>query len=311
MNIKQISEVLNDERAAFRLFERIIWPDGNPVCPHCGNPDGKPQYDLSKTRPGLRKCGACRKQYTARVGTIFEDSHIALGAWLVAIHRMCSSKKGISAAQLQRELGISYKSSWFMCHRIRLAMTQPPLSDKLGGPGTSGIVEVDETFVGGKYENNPHKGYKHKAKAIVMTLVERDGRARAIPIKRREKSHMQWPIRENVDGSAHIMTDKHKSYVGIDQHFASHGAVDHGAKEFVRGILHVNFAESYHSLLKRGIVGTFHHISEEHLPKYLAEFSFRWNTRKEADSTRADLAIAGSRGKRLMYRDAKAKKPTV
>lgn len=303
MNLYEFSEIAADEQRAFDLLESTIWPHG-PVCPHCEHEVGEkpwPIYDLRKTRPGLRKCSKCRKQFTARIGTIFEDSHIPLGKWLIAIHMMCSSKKGVSAAQLQRQLGLSYKSSWFMCHRIRFAMTQPPLVGKLGGPGTSGIVEIDETYIGGKRRNNPHRNYKPRPKAAVMTLIERDGNARTFPIPGAKSGVLTYLAVRNVEGTAKVITDSHRSYGGLVMHFEEHGVVDH-SKEYVRGILHTNFAESYHSLLKRGIVGTFHHISEKHLPRYLREFEFRWNSRKVSDGERVQNAIRGARGKRLMYR---------
>ncbi len=312
MNLAELTPLAADEEKAFSLVESILWPNG-AVCPHCGedkrvnklppqrtkaskkHPEGKPVY-------GLWKCYRCRKQFTVRVGTIFEDSHIPLGKWLLAIHSMCSSKKGISAAQLQRELGLTYKSAWHMCHRVRVAMTGKSIGGKLGGPGTSGIVEADETYVGGKLKNNMHKDKTEAAgkKHIVLTLVEREGRARTFVIPDTGRETLKFMPIYNVEGTAHIVTDGHQGYKGIARHFASHSSVDHN-KEFVRGIVHTNFAESYHSLLKRGIVGTFHHISEKHLPRYLREFEFRWNSRKETDGERTEAAIRGAEGKRLMY----------
>lgn len=306
MDLIELSAFAQDEAKAFKLVESLVWPLG-PVCPFCGAMDRIYVLEGVKNksgvvRPGLKKCGHCSKQFTVRKNTIFEDSHIPLGKWLMAIHLMCASKKGVSAAQLQRELSLTYRSAWFMCHRVRLAMAQSPLAEKLGGPGTSGIVEVDETYVGGDPNKNKHANHVHKKKPIVMTLVERDGRARTFPIPNTRMSTMQLPIRATVDDTAHIVTDKHKSYVGLERDFASHGTIDH-SKEYVRGILHTNFAESYHSLLKRSIVGTFHHVSQQHLPMYLHEFEFRWNSRKETDGVRTEKAISGVKGKRLMYRD--------
>lgn len=305
MDFLELSAIAKNEAKAIKMIEGVVWPNG-PVCPFCDATDRI--YVLEgvkdkkgRVRPGLKKCGHCKKQFTVRKGTIFEESLIPMGKWLLAIHMMCSSKKGVSAAQLQRMLKLSYKSAHFMCHRVRLAMAQSPLAEKLGGPGTSGIVEIDETYVGGVRRNNPHKEYKAKPKPIVMTLVEREGRVRTFPIPNTRMSTMQDPVKANVEGTAHIVTDGHPSYIGLAKHFASHGYVDHG-KEYVRGILHVNFAESYHSLLKRGIVGTFHHVSEKHLPMYLHEFEFRWNSRKETDETRTEKAIFGAKGKRLTYK---------
>jgi transposase-like protein len=312
MNLAELTPIAADEEKAFTLLESILWPNG-AICPNCSqgdrcgklptqrtkaskkHPEGKPVY-------GLWKCYRCRKQFTVRVNTIFEDSHIPLGKWLLAIHAMCSSKKGVSASQLQRELGLTYKSAWFMCHRVRVAMTEKTLGPKLGGAGTSRIVEADETYVGGKVSNNMHKNKTAEAgkKHIVLTMVEREGRARTFLIPDTGRETLKYMPIYNVEGTAHIVTDSHASYRGLDKHFASHSAVDH-SKEYVRGVVHTNFAESYHSLLKRGIVGTFHHISEKHLPRYLREFEFRWNSRKDTDGERTEAAIRGAEGKRLQY----------
>ncbi|MGD9535851.1 MAG: IS1595 family transposase [Alphaproteobacteria bacterium] len=305
MNTIQLARYFSDEAAAIEFIEAQMWPEG-PVCPHCGSVDRvyvlKGVKDKKgRERLGLKKCGACRKQFTVRVGTIFEDSHIPLNKWLYAIHMMCSSRKGVSANQLMRELGISYKAAWFMCHRVREAMKAEPMRSLLGSGG--GVVEIDETYVGGKASNNRHKARTAKAgkKVAVMTLVDREGEARTFVIPNAKKQTLQTIARPIVDKSATIVTDAHMSYEGLDKHFAAHHAVDH-SKHYVRAvILHTNFAESYHSLLKRGLIGSYHHVSEKHLPRYLREFEFRWNSRKAKDGERTLSAIKGAAGKRLVY----------
>jgi transposase-like protein len=320
MNLAELAAVVTDEEQAFRLVERIIWSAG-PECPHCRsdhvnrlapqrtkpskrNPEGKPVH-------GLWKCYGCRKQFTVRVGTIFEDSPIPLGKWLLAIHLMCSSKKGISSNQLKRELGISYQSAWFLTHRIRLAMTVDPLKSMLG-TSTDPIVEIDETFVGGKAANNKHRNKTAAAgrKTIVMTLVDRDGDAVGVIVPDTKKETLEAVAKPIVDRSATIMTDGNPSYANLDDYFHGHHAVDHD-KQFVRAvIIHTNFAESYHSLLKRGLIGAFHHVSAEHLHRYVNEFSFRWNSRKETDGERMERAVRATEGKRLTYRPLTRKEQT-
>lgn len=307
-NIAQLAPYIADEDKAREMFERIRWPDG-PYCPHCGNVGRV--YKLtpkegSKTRKGLYKCGECRKQFTVTVGTVFEGSRIPLGKWLYALFLMCSSKKGVSACQLQRELGISYKASWFMCHRVRLAMSKEPLASKLGQGG--GFVEIDETFIGGKARNNLHKNKKTATqKVIVMTLIDREGEARTFKVPNTRKGTLQAIAIPNIDGAAHIITDEHTGYHGIEKHFAGHSTVNH-SETFVRGLIfHTNFAESYHSLLKRTIIGAHHHISEKHLPRYLREREFHWNRRQATDGERMADAIRGAGGKRLMYREPLSK----
>ncbi len=304
MNITDLAPYFADEAKAVEFVESLIWPDG-PHCPHCGAVDKlyriKPN-PKRRVRHGLWKCGHCKKQFTVKVGTIFEDSKIPLSKWLMVIYLMCSSKKGISAKQIERSIGVSYKSAWFMCHRIRLAMTKEPLLSKLGTGG--GIVEVDETYVGGKEKNNRHRrkpGSKACQKTIVMTLIDREGDVRTFKVPNTKKGTLQAVVRPNIDGTATIMTDENPSYEGLDDHYAGHHAVNH-SETFVRGlIIHTNFAESYHSLLKRSIFGAHHHISTKHMSRYLREREFHWNRRKATDGERTVDAIRGAKGKRLMY----------
>ncbi|MHB1220353.1 MAG: IS1595 family transposase [Alphaproteobacteria bacterium] len=301
MNLSQLSKIVADEDGAVAYVEGLRWPNG-VICPHCGVEGRSYKLEGATTRKGLRKCGDCRQQYSVRVGTIFEDSPLPLGKWVLAIHLMCSSKKGVSANQIKRELGVAYQTAWFLCHRIREAMKQDPLKGLLGA--NNGVVEIDETYVGGKPRNNLHKNKTKRAgkKVAVMTLIDREGEARAIVVPNVKKHTLQKIAKPIVDKSATIMTDSHLSYEGLNEHFRAHHAVDH-SKQYVRAfILHTNFAESYHSLLKRGLIGTFHNVSEKHLPRYLEEFSFRWNTRKVSDGERTELAIKGAEGRRLALR---------
>jgi len=203
----------------------------------------------------------------------------------------------MSAYQLHRMLGITYKSAWFMGHRIRFAMTQSPLSEKL-----SNIVEADETYMGGKAKGKRGRGAENKTK--VFFLIQRDGDARSFTVDNVKGKTLKKLIKENVVDTAHVMTDEFKSYKGLEKQIAKHSTVDHGKKEYVRGIVHTNFAESYFSLLKRGILGTFHHVSEEHMPRYLNEFDYRWSRRNKDDGERTIEAIRNAKGKRLLYRDS-------
>jgi transposase-like protein len=295
-----------DPIVAATYLESIRWPEG-PVCPHCGVLDPKHYLLKSETRK-LWKCRACRKQFTVTVGTIFEGSHIPLQKWLLAFYLLCSSKKGMSAHQLHRMLGVTYKSAWFMAHRIRYAMEQPPFARPL-----EGVVEADETYVGGKERNRKRQDKQKKTgrgtnKTPVVALVERGGEVRSFRMANVTGLELKGAIRRNVSREARIMTDSFKSYRGLAKEFASHEYVSHSDGEYVRGDVHTNTAENYFSILKRGIDGTYHHISEAHLPRYLAEFDFRYNNRiglgvTDAERTRRALSMVA--GKRLRYADGR------
>ena len=286
------------ENEAREILERIRWPK-SPVCPHCGGKNVTRLADSEKYRDGLIQCNNmdCRKQFTVMIKTVMQDSHITLRQWVQAFHSMCSHKKGVSALQLQRNLGLkSYRSAWHLAHRIRLAMRQEPIASML-----KGTVEVDETYVGGKARGGK-RGRGAGKKTVVLTLVERDGRARSKPVETISAEELKGAIRENVDKIARIMTDEFPSYRGIGKEFdGGHETVNHGEKEYARGDAHVNNAESYFALLKRGIHGTFHHISKKHLGRYCDEFDFRWSHRKITDGERAAAAIRQAEGKRLMF----------
>lgn len=296
MKITELAKYLNDEEAATDLIESIRWTEGR-ICPHCSSKDSY-RLKVANVKRRRYKCADCRKQFTVSVGTIFEDSHIPFGKWIYAIYQMCIAKKGVSANQLKRELGITYKSAWFMCHRIRYAMTQHPVAEKL-----SGIIEIDETYVGGKPRKWGKKsGYgRGTKKQPVVSLIQRDGDARSFVVDNVYNTTLQGLACDNIEVTSYIMTDKFRSYIGLNKKFASHESVDH-SKEYARGIVHTNFAESYFSLLKRGIVGTFHHISKDHMQGYLGEFDFRWNNRNQDIKSSVSKAILGFEGKRLTYR---------
>jgi transposase-like protein len=300
LTLNQVSALTEDE--ARETIERILWPAG-PVCPHCGATENVTRLQGQAHRAGVFQCNNCHDQFTVTVGTIFEDSHLPLRKWLMAFALLCSAKKGISALQLQRELDLgSYRTAWHLAHRIRHAMSKEPLASLL-----KGTVEVDETYVGGKPRREagapkPKRGRGTK-KTPVVALVERDGRVRAHKIERVDAATLKAAIRENVDRSSRIMTDEWRSYRGIGAEFdGGHEVVTHSAGEYARDDAHVNTAESFFALLKRGVIGSFHHISKQHLDRYCDEFSFRWDHRSISDSARTQIAIGQTKGRRLSYR---------
>lgn len=299
-----------DEAKAFEHVEALLWPQG-PVCHHCGSV--KKPYKLagvrskaSKKNPegverhGLYKCKDCRGQFTVRMGTVFEESHIPLHKWLQAIHLMCASKKGYSAHQMHRTLEITYKSAWFLCHRIREAMRSDN-STPLGGLGK--IVEIDETFIGKKEGFSKGPAWGHKMK--VLSLVERGGTVRSSRLATLSRTGIEESVRENVNLDTRLMTDMAAYYKKPFKGFAGHETVDHGRGEYVRGDVHTNTLEGYYSIFKRGMKGVYQHCREKHLHRYLAEFDFRYNHRVALginDDSRAISAIGNIRGKRLYYR---------
>ena len=293
-----------DKDTAREYLENIRW-NGEPVCPHCGGVEKI--YPIKGGRAGLYKCGDCRKQFTVTVGTVFERSKIPLNKWLMAVHLMCSSKKGISAHQLHRMLGVTYKTSWFMVHRIREAMRDNSGS-LLGGGGST--VEVDETFIG-RDKNKKHskkgRGYHHKEK--VLTLVERDGRARSFHVNAVNAKTLRPIISEQIEKDTNIMTDEAGQYTqtkeSLDSEFSSHNYVKHGIGEYVKGEIHTNTIEGFFSIFKRGMKGVYQHCGKQHLNRYLCEFDFRYNNRTAlgvTDIERTAIALKGIEGKRLMYK---------
>lgn len=293
-----------NEEAAIAYVENRLWPNG-PVCPHCGVIGEAGKSKGKTTRPGLWNCRACRKPFTVKIGTVFEASHIPLHIWLQTIYLFCSSKKGYATRQLQRTLGCSMKTAWFLGHRVREAMRDLGIDT---GPlgGANQVVEADETYVGGKAANR--KG-KIPPKSIMLSLVERDGRVRSFHVPNVTAQSLRPIIVWNINKASYLMTDDSPVYPGIAREFAGHGSVNHSAEEYVRATFwHTNTVENFFSIFKRGVYGCYFHVSEAHLHRYAAEFDFRHNHRERLgydDLARADDALRGAVGKRLTYRTAR------
>ena len=297
------SPIFTDENAAREALEAVRWPFG-PVCPHCGSLEKIGKVEGKSRAPGLYYCGSCKGQFTVKVGTVFERSKIPLTKWWLAAHLMSSSKKGMSAHQLGRMLGLTYKSAWFLAHRVREAMRELAPSP-IGGENK--VVEVDETYVGGKAKNRKNKVPK---KSAVVALVEREGMVRSYHVANVTGENLKPILVSQINKATYVMTDESTVYPGITGGFSGHGTVNHSAQEYVRGTFwHTNTAENYFSIFKRGIVGTYHHVSEAHLHRYAAEFDFRYNRRSGLginDAARTAAAMRGAEGKRLTYRQAGA-----
>lgn len=309
-----------DEAEAFKHVESIIWPDG-PVCPHCGVVDRAYRLEGVRTKPskkqpegkerhGLWKCRECRKQFTVRKGSIFEESHIEMFKWLQAIHLMVSSKKGISAHQLHRVLEVTYKTAWFLAHRIRECMRSGKLAP-MGGNG--GAVEIDETFIGNNRTKKPHgvkkgRGYAHKHK--MLTLVDRETKqAKSIIVDDLKQSTLVPILRENIAKEAVVYTDEAGQYRNLKDEFADHDFTRHGQGEYGRGEVHTNTVEGFYSIFKRGMKGVYQHCGKQHLHRYAAEFDFRYNYREANgtdDATRTEIALQSTIGRRLTYRGTDA-----
>lgn len=294
--------IFSDANKAREHLESIMWPDG-PTCPHCGEVENICKLKGKSHRPGLHQCNSCRGHFTVTVGTVLERSKIPLNKWVLGFHLMASSKKGVSAHQIHRMLGVTYKTAWFMMHRIREAMrdTKP---GGLGGPNK--VVESDETYVGGKAKN-AHKSKPIPKKHAVVTLVEREGKVRARHVPSVTAKNVRDHLVTNASRKSHITTDDSNVYVGVGKEFAGHSSVNHSRDEYVRlgGFVHVNTAESFHAIVKRSIMGSWHAISEQHLQRYINELAFRWNHRISLgtdDTARAKAIIKGASGKRLTYR---------
>jgi transposase-like protein len=308
--------IFTDLEAARRHFEAIRWPKG-PYCPYCGGFDRVAPLGGKSMGPGWYHCKDCRRKFTAAVGTIYERSHIPMTKWLLATHLMCASKKAMSAHQLHRMIGLPYKTAWFMAHRIREGMRElnTPLTP-LGGNGK--IVEADETYIGGK-ETNKHRSKRNSAniggmgKEIAFALVERGGRIRTQHVPEVTAKTLREILVRQLSTDARLMTDDAGQYRHMHRDFR-HQVVNHGIGEYVRGDAHTNTVEGYFAILKRGITGTYHHVSQQHLKRYLAEFDFRYNERSAlgvSDAERATKAVKGVVGKRVTYQGTNGSYPEM
>lgn len=300
----------HNEQAAFAYVESLLWPRG-PVCPHCQAPKERIGVLTGRSKPskknpegverhGLRKCYACRKSFTVRVGTIFEDSHLPLRYWLQVIHLMSASKKGISTRQIQRMLQCSMKTAWHLTHRIRLAMADGGDAGPLGGFGKH--VEADETYYGTKANRKVRRGTGHKR--VIVSLVERGGDVRSFHVETANILTVRRIVDQNVDKASTLNTDEAAMYKPLGREFFEHQTVNHQEDEYVRGTAYTNTLEGYFSIFKRGMVGVYQQCSETHLHRYLAEFDFRYNARQSLgvdDQQRTSRAVMGSKGKRLTY----------
>jgi transposase-like protein len=306
LNLITLAQEYSSDEKARAFLESKLWPNG-AICPHCKN-DGKtkPNSKLepkegskSAVRKGVYFCGACREQFTVTVGTIFEGSHVPLGKWLMAVFILCSSKKSISANQMSRMLKVQYKTAWFMLHRLRHAVTpEMPLNNLL-----KGVVEVDETFVGGK----GRLCSRYRRQTPVVALVERGGNMATRVVSNVTQKNLGQALHDCVDKSATVETDEHGAYRNPLKAWKKHNTVVHSRYEYSRRnkdgtVSGINSCESFFSLLKRGVYGSWHHVSREHLPKYANEFAFRWNTRGQTDGERMETALGMTTGKRLTYR---------
>ena len=300
------NSIFHDDNAARVYMEAQRWPQG-VVCPHCGGTEKCKRLEGAKHRPGLFQCGDCRQQFTVTVGTVFERSKVSLHKWMLATHLMASSKKGMSAHQLHRSIGVTYKTAWFMWHRIREAMT----GETLAGFGTGGgVVEIDETFIGREPGIGKSRGTAHKMK--VLSLVDRTTRrAKSMVIDDLKALTIMPILKANIDKEATIYTDDALQYNSVRKHFADHDFTVHSEGEYVRGDVHTNTIEGYFSIFKRGMKGVYQHCGKQDLHRYLAEFEFRYSNRAGNnlnDTQRAALILQGTEGKRLTYRrlDAEA-----
>lgn len=292
--------IFHNDDAARQYIESLRWANGR-FCPKCGETERTSPVGGKKHRPGMYVCLSCKRTFTVTVGTVMERSHIPLHTWVAAFVLLTASKKGISAHQLHRMLKITYKTAWFMAHRIREAMKEGAFPGPLGGSGKT--VEADETFIGRKAGRKVQKGFRHKR--AVMSLVERGGKVRSFHVDDVNPNTLRHVLVTQVDRKSALMTDDSHFYKPVGKEFASHESVNHSEEEYVRGLAHTNTIEGYFSIFKRGMVGVYQHCGEQHLKRYLTEFDFRYSNRIALgvdDAIRAELAIKGAEGRRLTYR---------
>ncbi|HYL34104.1 MAG TPA: IS1595 family transposase [Stellaceae bacterium] len=304
--------IYTDESKAREHLEALRWPNG-PICPHCGVVGNTALLEGKSTRPGVWKCRECRKPFSVTVGTVFERSHIPLNKWLLAVHLLSSSKKGMSAHQLHRMMGVTYKSAWFMAHRIREAMTEYD-PEPLGGKDK--VVEADETFIGKPNQVFVNgRGWvtidAYHSKRKVIALVERGGRARSFHVENLDAQTIRKTLGANVVLDSRLHTDEAMHYRKPGEKFSKHERVNHSAGEYARGDVTTNTVEGFFSIFKRGMTGVYHHCGEQHLKRYLAEFDFRYSNRSALgveDTERAAKALKGIERKRLTYRRTAGKR---
>lgn len=295
-----------DADAARIHLEQIRWPDG-PVCPHCGGTSRINKLEGKSHRPGLFKCYDCNGHFTVTVGTLFERSKVPLHKWFMAVYWLCSSKKGMSSHQMHRMLGVTYKTAWFMTHRIREAMKGGnPFDGPMGGKDK--IVEADETYLGpnkGEWQFINGIGWRRKrgyaGKRAIVSLVERGGRVRSFHVDKVNAKVLRHILVTNVTRDTKLMTDEAQWYKGVGKEYASHERVNHGEREYARGNVSTNTIEGFFSIFKRGMKGVYQHCGEQHLHRYISEFDFRYNSRNVTDFERAEIALRGIEGKRLTY----------
>jgi transposase-like protein len=290
-NLMQLIKRFPTEESCREFLIQSRWGD-KPVCVHCGNTEKIYRIQGGK----LFKCSKCRKPFSVKIGTIFEDSALPLQKWFHAMFVVSAHKKGISSCQLAKDISVRQATAWHMLHRIRLTMTTGSFEKPL-----SGIVEIDETFIGGKRHDKEKQTGGVKGKAPVFGMVQRGGDARIETIKDIKSITLKTAIRQNASKDTILMTDNYAGYKGLDKEFKDHQVVSHSTHEYVRGICHTNTIEGFWSLLKRGIVGIYHHVSPEHLHRYCEEFEYRYNSRKLVDSDRFALLLNSCNG-RLTYK---------